>query len=100
MMTTNLRFCRKCHDLLEELGEPLLGYYVELCGYHSQGRIICAEGGKSGKGDTLTHYLETLGYVLTCEVDQDVIRIIPLGYKQEDDMHIFCCKNGNHSDDE
>lgn len=100
MMTTNLRFCRKCHEILEELGEPLLSYYVDICGYHSQGLVVCAKGGKAGKGDTLTHYLEVLGYICTSEVDGENLQVIPIGYKQEDDFHIFCCKNGKHSNDE
>lgn len=61
---------------------------------------IYTRGGKNGKGDSLTHLLEMVGYVCTSEIDEENLRVIPIGHSFEDNMHTFCCMKGYHETDQ
>ena len=78
-MEQRIKICRKCHEELAESGMILLQWYIEICTCSSAGFPPIISDGKEGKGDTLTHYLESKGFVCTTEFGFDRLLIRPVG---------------------
>lgn len=100
MKIVKIRFCKACHDDLMENGHFLFEYYMKLCGHYCEGIKIHVRGGSEGKGDTLTHYLENKGYIISTESSETTLMLMPIGHKLiENEIHEFCCKRREHGND-
>ncbi|HLT41316.1 MAG TPA: hypothetical protein VKZ95_01320 [Sphingobacteriaceae bacterium] len=97
MTKCQIEFCKKCHEALAELGEIPLHYYVNICIYYSAGLPVFSGSGSFGKGNTLTHLLEKVGYIVTTEVSEDSLIIVPTGHEKLDEVsHKFSPCLGDH----
>lgn len=87
---TQMKICRKCHDELTQGGMLPLQWYIEICSHFIYNITPLIHDGKEGKGDTLTHYLESKRFVISTEVATDMLAIKPVGYFKHNDVDVFC----------
>lgn len=99
-MEQRIKICRKCHEELSQSGMILLQWYIEICTCTSAGFPAVISDGREGKGDTLTHYLESRGFVCTTEVDADRLVIRPVGVYEKDGVDVFCKDIDSHGSKE
>lgn len=95
-MEQRIKICRKCHDELAESGTILLQWYIEICTCVSAGFPPVISDGKEGKGDTLTHYLESKGFVCTTEINMDRLLVRPIGHFEHLGVDVFCKDVDSH----
>jgi len=98
MHVNRVRFCRTCHDALNEQGAILLKSYIDICTQYVLGQQCLAKSGLNGAGSTLINYLEKHSYVVTTESDEDILSIKPCGhiYDLDDEVHEFCANRKVH----
>lgn len=60
------------------MGDEAVDLYLEICYWHNKKMAVFADSGENGKGSTLLHYLETKNYVVTSEVNETELRVIPI----------------------
>lgn len=92
-----IAYCAACFDKLEEYGEAAKLHYVDVCEafikhefpFQFSDICHCCDG-----VCTMTKFLEQKSFVISTDIGEDLIRVMPDGYRiLENGLVLFCSSN-------
>ncbi len=95
-MTKYFICCEKCFEVVGKKSTKAARLWMELCAFQmNSGEIMCLSNCDWNEFDEL-FILESLGYLVSTETEEDVSFKLNGHLKTEDDEHFFCVKEGIH----
>lgn len=88
--------CRPCLEFINSLDASLMVLYVELCQYYCKNGAYSLDMSLEPYLIKIVRDLEKNGYLVSMDIERNIILVKPLGHRINGEDHFFCSKK-DHS---
>ena len=85
--------CPECRQELISLGYPCVRMFDDVCLAFFNGRLFVYKYHPSAYENLVLHYLETKGYVMSTDKEDDFIEVVPLNFSEVEEGDFYLCKS-------